>query len=82
MAPIPIAASVRHDITRLDGHHLSADAVERIVTRAMAGARVPALAVAIINRGEIVSRASHGASRGFVLADEVDGIRALIARLV
>ena len=48
----PITASVRHDVTRLDGHHLSADSVERIVVRRMAEAHVPALAMAVIDHGE------------------------------
>ena len=60
MAPIPIAASIRHDVTRLDGHRLSPDSVERIVSRAMTSARVPALAVAIIDRGEIAYMAGFG----------------------
>jgi len=56
----PITAAVRHDVTRLDGRRLSADSVERIVTRAMTRAHVPALAVAIINRGKIAYMAGFG----------------------
>lgn len=55
-----ITASVRRDVTRLDGRRLSADSVERVVSRAMTSARVPALAVAIIDRGEIAYMAAFG----------------------
>jgi len=57
---MPITASVRHDVTRLDGRRLSPDSIERIVSRAMTSARVPALAVAIIDRGEIAYMAAFG----------------------
>lgn len=60
LSSAPITAAVRHDVTRLDGRRLSADSVERIVTRAMTRAHVPALAVAIINRGEIAYMAGFG----------------------
>jgi CubicO group peptidase (beta-lactamase class C family) len=56
----PITAAVRHNVTRLDGRRLSPDSVERIVSRAMARAQVPALAVAIIDRGEIAYMAGFG----------------------
>jgi CubicO group peptidase (beta-lactamase class C family) len=57
---IPITASVRHNVTRLDGRKLTPDSVEHIVSRAMTSARVPALAVAIIDRGEIAYMAAFG----------------------
>jgi CubicO group peptidase (beta-lactamase class C family) len=57
---MPISASVRHSIVRLDGRHLSPDALERIVTSAMTHARVPALALAVIDHGEIAYMAGFG----------------------
>jgi CubicO group peptidase (beta-lactamase class C family) len=57
---IPITASARHDVIRLDGHRLSPDAVERIVVRRMAEAHVPALAVAVIDHGEVAYMAGFG----------------------
>jgi CubicO group peptidase (beta-lactamase class C family) len=57
---VPIAASVRREIIRLDGRHLSPDALEHIVSGAMTRARVPALGLAIINHGEIVYMAGFG----------------------
>lgn len=59
-SPMPITASIRHDVTRLDGRRLSADSVEHIVTHAMTAARVPGLAIAVINRGEVVYMAGFG----------------------
>jgi CubicO group peptidase (beta-lactamase class C family) len=55
-----VTASVRHEVTRLDGHRISPDSVERIVTRAMTRAHVPGLAVAVIDRGEIAYMAGFG----------------------
>jgi CubicO group peptidase (beta-lactamase class C family) len=57
---MPITASVRHEVTRLDGRRLAPDSVERIVTHAMTRNRVPALAVAIIDRGKIAYMAGFG----------------------
>lgn len=57
---VPITASVRHEVTRLDGHRLSADSVERIVARRMTDAHVPALAMAVIDHGEVVYMAGFG----------------------
>jgi CubicO group peptidase (beta-lactamase class C family) len=57
---MPITPAIRHDVTRLDGHRVSADSVERIVTNAMTRARVPGLAIAVINHGEIVYMAGFG----------------------
>jgi CubicO group peptidase (beta-lactamase class C family) len=59
-AAVPITASVRHDVVRLDGRRMRPDALERIVTRAMTRARVPALALAVINHGEVVYMAGFG----------------------
>lgn len=56
----PITARVRHEVTRLDGHRLAPDSVERIVTHAMSRAKVPGLALAVINHGEIVYMAGFG----------------------
>ncbi len=55
---MPISASVRHEVIRLDGVKLSPDSVERIVTRAMSQVHVPGLALAVINRGEVVYMAA------------------------
>ena len=57
---VPITASVRHDVTRLDGRRLSADSVERIVVRRMSEAQVPALAMAVIDHGEVAYMAGFG----------------------
>jgi CubicO group peptidase (beta-lactamase class C family) len=57
---LPITARVRHEVTRLDGQRITPDSVERIVTHAMTRARVPGLALAVINRGEIVFLAAFG----------------------
>ncbi|MEO8880709.1 MAG: serine hydrolase domain-containing protein [Gemmatimonadaceae bacterium] len=57
---MPITPFVRHEVTRLDGHPLPADSIERIVTHAMENARVPGLALAVINRGEVVYMAGFG----------------------
>ena len=59
-AAVPITASVRHDVVRLDGRRLRPDALERNVTRAMNRAHVPALALAVINHGEVVYMAGFG----------------------
>jgi CubicO group peptidase (beta-lactamase class C family) len=57
---LPISASVRHDVVRLDGRRLVPDALEATVVRAMTKARVPALALAVIDHGEIVYMAGFG----------------------
>jgi CubicO group peptidase (beta-lactamase class C family) len=57
---LPIAASVRHTVTRLDGQRLQPDSLERIVIRAMNQAHVPGLAVAVIDRGEVAYMAGFG----------------------
>ncbi|MDB4911352.1 MAG: serine hydrolase, partial [Gemmatimonadetes bacterium] len=57
---MPISASVRRDVVRLDGRHLSPDALESIVETAMTRARVPALALAVINDGKIAYMAGFG----------------------
>jgi CubicO group peptidase (beta-lactamase class C family) len=57
---MPISASVRRDVVRLDGRHLSPDALESIVETAMTRARVPALALAVINDGKVAYMAGFG----------------------
>jgi len=57
---VPITASLRDEVTRLDGHRLSPDSVEHIVTHAMTQAHVPGLALAVISHGEIVYMAGFG----------------------
>ncbi|MBA2686250.1 MAG: beta-lactamase family protein [Gemmatimonadaceae bacterium] len=69
---MPITASVRREVTRLDGHRLSPDSVEHIVSRAMERSHVPGLAMAVINRGEIVYMAGFGyrdVARGLPLTE-------------
>lgn len=50
----PTAGPIQQTVTRLDGRTLSPAEVERTVERLMHAARVPGLALAILNRGEIV----------------------------
>jgi CubicO group peptidase (beta-lactamase class C family) len=57
---LPVSASVRHDVVRLDGRRLPPDSLERIVVRTMTQARVPALALAVIDHGEIAYMAGFG----------------------
>ncbi|HEX8906842.1 MAG TPA: serine hydrolase domain-containing protein, partial [Longimicrobiaceae bacterium] len=62
-APAPLGA-----VTRLDGRVLSPAEVTATVERLMRGGRVPGLALAILNRGEIVYQ------RGFGLRDVERGL--------
>ena len=63
--PIPRAEaqSVRRAVTRLDGRTLSAHEVERTVERLMRAGRVPGLALAILNGGEVVYLRGFGTAR-------------------
>ncbi len=57
------AQSVRRAVTRLDGGTLSPVEVERTVERLMRAGRVPGLALAILNRGEIVYLRGFGVAQ-------------------
>ena len=57
------AQSVRRAVTRLDGTSLSPAEVERTVERLMRAGRVPGLALAILNRGEIVYLRGFGVAK-------------------
>lgn len=61
LLPIPLMAQViQQPVTTLDGRRLSPEAVERTIVQAMARERVTGLAVAIINRGEVVYLRAFG----------------------
>lgn len=55
-----LAQDVEHPVTTLDGRTLSPEAVARVVTAAMARVHVPGVAIAIINRGEVVYLRAFG----------------------
>jgi CubicO group peptidase (beta-lactamase class C family) len=55
-----LAQVIQHPVTTLDGRRLSPESVERTITEAMARERVTGLAVAIINRGEVVYLRAFG----------------------
>lgn len=57
------AQSVRSRVTRLDGRSLSSAEVERTVERLMRAGRVPGLALAILNKGEVVYLSGFGVAR-------------------
>lgn len=57
------AQSVRSRVTRLDGRSLSSAEVERTVERLMSAGRVPGLALAILNKGEVVYLNGFGVAR-------------------
>lgn len=57
------AQSVRSRVTRLDGRSLSSAEVERTVERLMRAGRVPGLALAILNKGEVVYLNGFGVAR-------------------
>lgn len=57
------AQGVRRAVTRLDGGTLSPVEVERTVERLMRAGRVPGLALAILNRGEIVYLRGFGVAQ-------------------
>jgi CubicO group peptidase (beta-lactamase class C family) len=57
------AQSVRSRVTRLDGRSLSSAEVERTVERLMRAGRVPGLALAILNKGEVVYLNVFGVAR-------------------
>ncbi|HWM86613.1 MAG TPA: hypothetical protein VNO33_12265, partial [Kofleriaceae bacterium] len=50
----PVQQETAAPVRRLDGSAISAAEIDRTVTRLMRAARVPGLALAIINGGEIV----------------------------
>lgn len=55
-----MAQVIQQPVVTLDGRRLAPDSVEATITRAMARAQVTGLAVAIINRGEIVYLRAFG----------------------
>jgi CubicO group peptidase (beta-lactamase class C family) len=63
LAPAAEAQGIRGSVRRLDGRTLSAAEVERTVERLMRAGRVPGLALAILNRGEIVYLRAFGVAR-------------------
>jgi CubicO group peptidase (beta-lactamase class C family) len=57
------AQSVRKNVERLDGRILSPDEVDRTVERLMRAGRVTGLALAVLNRGDVVYRRGFGMAR-------------------
>lgn len=55
-----VAQIIQQPVTTLDGRRLSPETVERTITEAMTRERVTGLAVAIINRGEVVYLRAFG----------------------
>lgn len=55
-----LAQDIERPVTTLDGRTLSPDAVARVVTQAMAREHVPGVAIAIINRGQVVYLRAFG----------------------
>lgn len=55
-----VAAAPGSSVRRLDGSVIAFDAIDRAVTRSMTAARVPGLALAIINDGEVVYLKGYG----------------------
>ncbi len=58
--PVLMAQPIAHPVTTLDGRRLSAATVDRTITEAMARECVAGLAVAIINRGDVVYMKAFG----------------------